>query len=644
MPDWIEVLFRLLSQFTGIQGGVDNIIVVYGIAAIFYAILFSFAKSNYQDTASFRDRLLQWGFGFGLARELFMLVMAVILAEGLVEPGILHQLFPPVEHEFLDLAFVTIASAYIGYFTNNNVLALRYLKAGMTVTALAYLATFWWWFIYIRANPTHHFADVWCDPLFHANGTFWLLLAAYLIYKNARPDTTRSFVLAALCFMALSTFLKIPDIVLHEVYIAVIAPTARTLYLSAILMLGYAYISEQIQKRKFAEAQILEQASTMQLLMNHSPAALAMFDRQMCYLAYSQRWIADYSLGDQDIIGRSLYDVFPGIPENWKLLHRRALEGEVLHADDAFVRLDGTIQRLKLEIRPWSANNQIGGIIIFSEDITERYQAEQELHNFSAKLERSNRELQDFATVASHDLQEPLRKIQTFGDRLQLKHAAALNEEGREYLERMQDAAQRMRALIDDLLTFSRVTAKAQPFEPVNLNEVVRDVLSLLEPGIMQSGGITQSGAQIEVAELITLDAEPGQMRQLLQNLISNALKFHRPTEAPKIKISGQRLEASGGLSNRAQTAAWYQLEVADQGIGFDEKYLDRIFTIFQRLHGRDEYPGSGIGLAICRKIAEHHGGQITARSKPGAGATFIVTLPLRQLTEATATQRRTAP
>ena len=638
MPDWIEVLFRLLSQFTGIQGGVDNIIVVYGIAAIFYAILFSFAKSNYQDTASFRDRLLQWGFGFGLARELFMLVMAVILAEGLVEPGILHQLFPPVEHEFLDLAFVMIASAYIGYFTNNNVLALRYLKAGMTVTALAYLATFWWWFIYIRANPTHHFADVWCDPLFHANGTFWLLLAAYLIYKNARPDTTRSFVLAALCFMALSTFLKIPDIVLHEVYIAVIAPTARTLYLSAILMLGYAYISEQIQKRKFAEAQILEQASTMQLLMNHSPAALAMFDRQMCYLAYSQRWIADYSLGDQDIIGRSLYDVFPGIPENWKLLHRRALEGEVLHADDAFVRLDGTIQRLKLEIRPWSANNQIGGIIIFSEDITERYQAEQELHNFSAKLERSNRELQDFATVASHDLQEPLRKIQTFGDRLQLKHAAALNEEGREYLERMQDAAQRMRALIDDLLTFSRVTAKAQPFEPVNLNEVVRDVLSLLEPGI------TQSGAQIEVAELITLDAEPGQMRQLLQNLISNALKFHRPTEAPKIKISGQRLEASGGLSNRAQTAAWYQLEVADQGIGFDEKYLDRIFTIFQRLHGRDEYPGSGIGLAICRKIAEHHGGQITARSKPGAGATFIVTLPLRQLTEATATQRRTAP
>ena len=397
MLDWIEVLFRLLSQFTGIQGGVDNIIVVYGIAAIFYSVLFSFAKSNYQDTASFRDRLLQWGFGFGLARELFMLAMAVILAEGLVEPGTLYQLFPPVEHTFLGLAFVMIASAYIGYFTNNNVLALRYLKAGMTVNALAYLATFWWWFIYIRANPTHHFADVWCDHLFHANGAFWLLLATYLIYKNSRPDTARNLVLSALCFMALSTFLKIPDIVLHEVYIAVIAPTARTLYLSAILMLGYAYISEQIQKRKFAEAKILEQASTMQLLMNHSPAALAMFDRQMCYLAYSQRWIADYSLGDQNIIGRSLYDVFPGIPENWKLLYRRALEGEVLHEEDAFVRLDGTIQSLKLEIRPWSANNQIGGIIIFSEDITER-----------TRIERMKNE---FISTVSHELRTPLTSI-----------------------------------------------------------------------------------------------------------------------------------------------------------------------------------------------------------------------------------------
>ena len=247
-----------------------------------------------------------------------------------------------------------------------------------------------------------------------------------------------------------------------------------------------------------------------------------------------------------------------------------------------------------------------------------------ELRDFTVRLERSNLELQDFATVASHDLQEPLRKIQTFGERLLTKHAATLNEEGRDYLARMQDAAQRMRTLIDDLLTYSRVTAKAQPFTPVDLNQVVRYVLDMLEISI------TRSGARIEVAELITLDAEPVQMRQLLQNLISNALKFHRPGQVPRIKVYGRILNSTAALAG-AQAGNVYQLMVEDQGIGFDEKYLDRIFTLFQRLHGRSEYEGSGVGLAVCRKIAEHHGGHITASSKPEAGATFIVTLPVHQ-------------
>ncbi len=247
-----------------------------------------------------------------------------------------------------------------------------------------------------------------------------------------------------------------------------------------------------------------------------------------------------------------------------------------------------------------------------------------ELRDFTVRLERSNRELQDFATVASHDLQEPLRKIQTFGERLQTKHAATLNEEGHDYLVRMLDAAQRMRTLIDDLLTYSRVTAKAQPFTPVDLNQIVQYVLDMLEISI------TRSGAQIEVSGLITLDAEPVQIRQLLQNLISNALKFHRPGQAPRIKVYGRILNSTAALVG-AQTDAFYQLMVEDQGIGFDERYLDRIFTLFQRLHGRGEYEGSGVGLAVCRKIAEHHGGHITARSKPEAGATFIVTLPVHQ-------------
>ncbi len=257
----------------------------------------------------------------------------------------------------------------------------------------------------------------------------------------------------------------------------------------------------------------------------------------------------------------------------------------------------------------------IGGQIAVA---IERKQAEEKLKNFAAKLERSNRELQEFASVASHDLQEPLRKIQAFGDRLKAKCGESLSEAGSDYLARMQSAAVRMQALINDLLTFSRVATKGRPFSPVNLGDVAREVVSDLEVRLEQSGG------RVELHEMMTIDADPLQMRQLLQNLIGNALKFYAEGAAPVVRVTCTRESLESG-------AAACVLSVADNGIGFDEKYLDRIFSVFQRLHGRLEYEGTGVGLAVCRRIAERHSGHITARSKPGHGATFIVTLPITQ-------------
>lgn len=251
-------------------------------------------------------------------------------------------------------------------------------------------------------------------------------------------------------------------------------------------------------------------------------------------------------------------------------------------------------------------------------------------------LQRSNRELEQFASVASHDLQEPLRKIQAFGDRLQAKYAAVLDETGRDYVERMQAAAARMRKLIDDLLSFSRITTKAQPFEPVDLNEVAHEVISDLEERIQRSQG------RVEIGPLPTLDADRLQMRQLLQNLISNGLKFHKPDTPPVVQIEAEvtdlpehDLQPCPDSSDASPPALqpWVRLTVRDNGIGFEEIYLDRIFQVFQRLHGRLEYEGTGVGLAICRKIVERHGGNITARSQPGQGTAFLVTLPLRQST-----------
>jgi len=245
-------------------------------------------------------------------------------------------------------------------------------------------------------------------------------------------------------------------------------------------------------------------------------------------------------------------------------------------------------------------------------DITEKKQAEKELRANMSRLEALNQELQEFAFVASHDLQEPLRKIMTFGNMLETKCTDSLGKDGHEYLERMIKSSARMRSLLDALLNYSRVATRAKLFQPTDLVVAAQEAVSDLELVIKRADG------RVEVAELATVDADPDQMRQLFQNLIANAVKFRQTEEKPVIGIYG---EIDGDT---------YRVFVKDNGIGFEEEYLDRIFRPFQRLHGRKEYEGTGIGLSICRKIVERHGGTITAKSEPGKGSTFIITLPLR--------------
>jgi two-component system sensor kinase FixL len=257
-------------------------------------------------------------------------------------------------------------------------------------------------------------------------------------------------------------------------------------------------------------------------------------------------------------------------------------------------------------------------------DVSERKFAEVKVKEFTTRLERSNRELQDFAYVASHDLQEPLRKVSVFGDRLKTKYGQVLGTEGLDYLQRMQKAALRMSALINDLLTFSRITTKSLPFVNVDLAKVASEVLLDLELRIEQVEG------KVEIGALPIIEAEPLHMRQLLQNLIGNALKFHKEDQKPLVKVEAKIIQRPTELGSRLADDIM-ELTVSDNGIGFDEKYLDRIFQVFQRLHTRQNYEGTGMGLAITRKIVEHHNGSVTARSKPGEGATFVVELPVKQ-------------
>jgi signal transduction histidine kinase len=238
------------------------------------------------------------------------------------------------------------------------------------------------------------------------------------------------------------------------------------------------------------------------------------------------------------------------------------------------------------------------------------------LERRAAELARSNAELEMFASIASHDLQEPLRKVRTFTQQLTVIEADHLSDKGRDYLNRANSAAERMAKLIEDLLRFSRVATHGRPFAPVDLAAVTREVLGDLE------AQVERSGAVVKVGSLPTISADSLQIRQLMQNLISNAIKFRRPGVVPEVSIDAEIVSSDA------------QITVRDNGIGFEDRYSRRIFRVFERLHGRNEYPGTGIGLALCRKIAERHGGTVVAESEPGVGSTFTVTLPLHQSEE----------
>jgi PAS domain S-box-containing protein len=375
-----------------------------------------------------------------------------------------------------------------------------------------------------------------------------------------------------------------------------------------------------ITERKLTEQRLVAERQLLRTLIDNLPSHIFVKDTEGRYLISNEshtRLLGAATEGD--LLGKTVFDFFPPeVARAFAVTDEELLLGgqPVIEREERYVARGGHGWHSATKVPLRDAQGRTIGLVGIRHDITERKQAEEALKFYTASLERSNRELQDFASVASHDLQEPLRKIQAFSDRLKARSGPALDETARDYLDRMQSAAARMQTLVNDLLTFSRVTSRAQPFVPTDLARVAREVLSDLETRIEQTGG------RVELGALPVIEADATQMRQLLQNLIANALKFHRPDAPPVVKVSCER------------DGDFVRLLVADNGIGFDEKYLDRIFTIFQRLHGREEYEGTGVGLAVCRKIAHRHNGTITARSQLGQSATFIVTLPAKQARE----------
>jgi PAS domain S-box-containing protein len=384
-PDNFKVLLEMLTQFTGGRGGIDNVVVNYGIAGICYAVLLAISRGNYRNYLQPREYWLQWGFGFGLARELFMLLMAAILALGWVDAGKLHAIYPPLEHFLYDNAMIFIACAYMRYFVDKPETARRFWQLAASANVLAYLVSCWWWADYIQANPASKFGKVWCDWLFHLNGSFWLLIAGSYIGLESRLKSRTTVTLALLLF-TLADFLKIPDMVFDEAYESVFTPLARLNYLVGIFLLGYVYFHEfNIERKKNEHALKVESEKYAALLRNASDG-IHILDSEGNVVEVSESFCAMLGYDRSEIIGMNVceWDTELNRDEVINLVRQQLARPVRSEFERRHRRKDGTTYAAEISGYPLELN---GRQVLFNStrDITKRKAMEQ-LESYRGKV------------------------------------------------------------------------------------------------------------------------------------------------------------------------------------------------------------------------------------------------------------------
>lgn len=407
------------------------------------------------------------------------------------------------------------------------------------------------------------------------------------------------------------------------------------------IMLIAEDITEQVEREE--NFQFKQQAQMLQLQRQHTQMeeaeAIFKFGSWECDLKERHfRWSEglfdmigiESKLYPSSIVPLDLYQkyVHPDDLEQLQIYTRKVLsqKNKIYENEHRLIDEDGKIKYVMLRARVhYDEEGKMTRAMGVTADLTEIENYRRELERQVVALNKSNKELEQFAYVASHDLQEPLRKIKAFGERLDKKYTGLLDDEGKFFIDRMINAAQRMNQLIEDLLTYSRASRYIDAPQSVDLNVVVKNVLEDLELKIQDEKAIVQ------LDTLPIIEAQRVQMRQLFQNLIENALKFRKPDVAPNIQIRCKKIpkEEFINLTKHKTENDYYEFKVIDNGIGFEQQYADQIFAIFQRLHGRNEYEGTGLGLAICRKIVETHNGYMEARGQEGIGAEFVFYLPV---------------
>jgi PAS domain S-box-containing protein len=384
-----------------------------------------------------------------------------------------------------------------------------------------------------------------------------------------------------------------------------------TIFDSQQQMIGHYCFMKDISDRKQMEEALRESEQRLQSLLDNSTAVIYMKDMQGRYMMINHRYEELFHLDRNEVKGKTDQEIFPKeIADAFQANDRKVIAaGVALEKEEVAPQDDGLHTYLSIKFPLVDGEGRIYAVCGMSTDISDRKQAEVELQNQKQDLVRSNDELQQFAYVASHDLQEPLRMIASYLELLERRYKGQLDARADQFIAYAVDGAARMQILIEDLLKYSRVGSRGQSFERVDCAVVLQNVLRNLQVAIAENNAV------ITHDPLPSLNADITQLTQLFQNLIGNALKFRRE-DPPQIYVGVER------------TNGKWLFSVRDNGIGIESQYTNRIFVIFQRLHNRTEYSGTGMGLAICKKIVERHGGKLWVESKPGEGSTFYFTLP----------------
>jgi PAS domain S-box-containing protein len=376
-----------------------------------------------------------------------------------------------------------------------------------------------------------------------------------------------------------------------------------------------ASFGNDITQRRKAEAELHRSEERNRTLLESLPQHIFFKDPQGRFITVNEPFARDFNLPPAELVGKTDHDLFPAeLADKYRADDIRVMEARrtetivetnVAHGESRYVEV--------VKAPVIDADGEVAGVLGVFTDITERVRAEQELQRTAAELTRSNEELEQFAYVASHDLQEPLRMVASYTQLLGRRYRGKLDADADEFIHYAVDGATRMQGLINDLLAYSRVGTQGRPFEETELDAVLDRALANLQLAL------EESAADVERGPLPRLTVDPVQMVQLFQNLVGNALKFRGDAPA-RVRITAEPVED-----------AW-QFAVRDRGIGIEPAYFERIFIIFQRLHGTRQYAGTGIGLSICKKIVNRHGGRIWVESEPGQGSVFYFTLPIKRL------------